>query len=94
LHLALGDLALPLARLSSFILHPSSFTLGRLWGRIGVALGSHWGGFKVALGWLWDAYRLAINTLWGGFDVALMWLWGGFGFPSRHFILPSAFAPV
>jgi hypothetical protein len=55
-----------LPRLSSFILHPSSFTLGWPWGSLGVALG-----------WLWGAYQLAINTLWGGFDMAL----GGFALP-------------
>ena len=66
-------------RLAAFILHPSSFTSGWLWGILGVALGSHWGRIGVALGWLWGAYQLAINTLWGGFDVALKSHWGGFG---------------
>jgi hypothetical protein len=46
LHLALGDLALPLARLSSFILHPSRWggygvPIGWLSTRFGVALLSH-----------------------------------------------------
>jgi hypothetical protein len=50
-------------RLAAFILHPSSFTSGWLWGILGVALGSHWGRIGVPLGCLSLGYQQALGWL-------------------------------